>query len=222
VAADFKTEHLETAPPWLRDPVSDTTHRVQGDAKDKLVARLRAGVRARYPLIAPEDALERIGNERGIERGPDEDRETYAARLASAWDAWEFAGTPLGVLRALHYASFPSASILTQRGRYFALDGSLNLTWTDTYVRTFPAPNFWNSFVVFFTAPLPSQWSGGVPADGSPTALLVKRLVKKWKAAHALFVGVVIVTSGHVWGQPGLKWGTPGVKWGGTHVTWAP
>jgi hypothetical protein len=221
VAADFKTEHLETAPPWLRDPVSDTTHRVQGDAKDKLVARLRAGVRARYPLIAPEDALERIGNERGIERGPDEDRETYAARLASAWDAWEFAGTPLGVLRALHYASFPSASILTQRGRYFALDGtgtSRGRTPTSA-----PSRRRTSGTASSSSSPLPSPpWSGGVPADGSPTALLVKRLVKKWKAAHALFVGVVIVTSGHVWAQPGLKWGQPGVKWGGTHVTWTP
>lgn len=221
--ATFKDEHLEQAPPFLRDPAADTLHKAQGDAKDSLVDRARHAIKARFALIAPEDALPRIAFDRQLAAGPGESAASWAARLVGAWAAWPLAGTASGVLNALWDAGYPTAQLVTQRGHRFALDGSRQRVRTIGPAVTFDPPNFWNTFLVYFEPPLPAAWvSGGVPADGSPESERMKRLVKKWKASYARFDRVVIRVSGHVWGELGLVWGAAGAVWGGVTVEWIP
>lgn len=47
------------------------------------------------------------------------------------------------------------------------------------------------------------------------TLNVIRRVVKTWKPAKALFKGIWVVVEGAVWGWPlGVKWGDPGLKWG--------
>ena len=217
--ADFKTEHLETAPPWLRDPISDVLHKAQGDAKDKIIDLVRHGVLARMPLQGPDDALGPIGAERQLPAGPGEPTATYAQRLVNAWDIWQYAGTALGVLRALAYEGFPGATITTKFNSY-TLDADFNLVQTPLpSPYTFNTPNFWNTFVVTYSAPFPAAIGNPPPADGSPVSLLMKSIVQKWKAAHARFERIILI-DGPVWGGAGLHWGDSGLTWGEGTVTY--
>jgi hypothetical protein len=221
--ADFKTEHLETAPPWLRDAVSDTLHRAQGDGKDSLVQRLRGGLKARFPLVGPEDALPVIGAERQVERGPAEPASAYAARLVIAWDTWEFGGTPWGILNALWEMGHRTPVLITQAGSVHALNADRELVTTNIPggYHAF-TPDFFNAFELYFPLPLPDAWSGGVPLSASSEANGVRRIVNRWKPAHARFGRVRIQLTGHIWGQPGLEWDEEGETWGGTQKVWGP
>lgn len=199
-----------------------------GQAFDDLyVAAAKWAVKARFPLdTTPADALNAIGADRLLPRGPSESDDAYRARLRGAWDAWQYAGTPLGLLRALHYAGFNPA-IAVAKGRWYTLDGSLNLVDTrrpdgSGFTLDGSGGAFWSKFNVVFKQPLPASWvSGGVPSVGSDDAKLIMGLIKLWSPAWSTCSRVVIVTAGAIWGDPTLRWGDSGLTWGGSTVVWS-
>jgi hypothetical protein len=65
-----------------------------------------------------------IASERRIDQGPSETTEDLAARLTRAVQLWRLAGTPLGLLVALHFADFPGGVIVQQNGLGAQLTGS--------------------------------------------------------------------------------------------------
>lgn len=222
-AKTYREFELDCAPPWLLDENGEDWLTASGDAKDALVERAKAGVKARFPLLAPPDALTAIGNERGLPRGPTDTDSSYAQRLVGAWDTWKWAGTPTGVLNALWDAGYTNVVLVTPR-RTHTLNGSRQLvTTTLATLRVFPpGAGFWNTFLVWFPSPFIAAWSGGAPASSSAEADSVRRLVNRWKPAHAIVVGYVATITGHFWGEPGVKWGDTGLKWGPANVRWTP
>jgi hypothetical protein len=164
MATNYRAYQLQNLPTWLRDPAGvDGYHQALGDGKDAQVERLKLSVVARMPLRAPTDALELLGDERGIPRGQGEADPAYSLRLWGAWNTWPYAGTALGVLNTLRYAGLTAA--LVQQNRYgFALDagGALVVsalsggTWT-----TDAQAAWWNRFSVILLAPLPAAWIAG-------------------------------------------------------------
>lgn len=78
------------------------------------------------PLYASAQAVALIASERQIDAGPSESVSDLATRLTQAVAQWQRAGTPLGMLLALHYAEFDYATIVTQNGLYFQLTLPLN------------------------------------------------------------------------------------------------
>lgn len=220
----YREYAVDLAPPWLLQPQGQAYLRALGDTRDDITQRLKEGVKARFIDTAAPDALSAIGADRELERGPSDSDTTYAARLKGAWDVWQWAGTPTGVLNALWDAGYPNVVLVTPR-RTHTLDGSRQLVAaTLATPRVFPpGAGFWNTFLVWFPTPFVSSWViSGVPASGSAEADGVRRLVNRWKPAHAIVVGYIATVSGHFWGQPGIKWGDSGLKWGGTNVRWTP
>lgn len=219
----YRQYALDAAPPWLLGPDGAAFLRAIGDVRDGLVQQLKAAIKTRFPREAAADALTAIGGERELPRGPTDTDATYAQRLVGAWEAWSWAGTPTGVLNALWDAGYTNVVLVTQR-RTHTLNGSRQLVSTTlSPARGFPpGPTFWNTFLVWFPTPFIAAWSGGVPASGSAEADGVRRLVNRWKPAHANVVGYIATVTGHFWGQPGLNWGDATINWGGSVVTWTP
>lgn len=211
------------APRWLRTGVGSNWFRAQGDAKDKLELWVKDAVKARFPSLAPPDALAVIGGDRQLDQGVTESEADYRVRLRKAWSVWPWAGTPTGLLRAFLYAGYPNVALLTAQGDTHTLDGSGDVVTTHTPGGFSFSPPFWNVFRVLFFAPLPASWSPSLPANNSDEVNGLRRIVRLWKAAHAKQVDFVVV-EGAVWGFPTTQaWGDSGLDWGSTGTTtWTP
>jgi hypothetical protein len=118
----YQDFHDRLSPTALQGPVGTAFESAYGAMKDALVARLAASVKAKFPGIAPADALAAIGAERLMDRGPGETDAAYAIRLQNAWNTWPLAGTPRGLLRALYDAGYPNTAIVQQLGTTYQLD----------------------------------------------------------------------------------------------------
>jgi hypothetical protein len=154
-AIAWQNYQANKAPRWLRQGFGEPWLRGIGDAKDEVEVALKDAVKARFPSVCPVDALSRLGGERGIERGPRDTTDAYRARVKGAWDAWEWAGTPTGVLRALYWAGY-NATLLTGVGHIHALDGALNEVRTGSSTSPMVTPSgMWNGFRVLLDQ---SQW----------------------------------------------------------------
>jgi hypothetical protein len=73
------------------------------------------------PEFASPESVGLIGSERQLEQGPNELLADYAYRLMFATQLWRFAGTPLGILIALHFAGFDGAVLVQQNGVAYQL-----------------------------------------------------------------------------------------------------
>jgi hypothetical protein len=74
-----------------------------------------------FPEFASATSIGLIGSERQIDQGLGEALAAYASRLTFATQLWKFAGTPIGMLVALHYAGFDNAVIVQQNGIAYQL-----------------------------------------------------------------------------------------------------
>lgn len=117
------------SPTALQGPVGTAFESAFGAMKDAQLARLVASVKAKFPGLAPADALAAIGVERGMPRGGSESDAAYAARLLDAWNTWPFAGTAFGLLRAFYGTGYQNVVLAQVRGgKQFTLDnGGTNL-----------------------------------------------------------------------------------------------
>jgi hypothetical protein len=102
--------------PWLERLVGRAVLGELGGVIDDAIDRAKQAVKARFPLVTPSDGLEPIGSERMLDRGPTESDLSFATRCHRAWELWARAGTPLGLLLALHYGGFPGGVIVQQNG----------------------------------------------------------------------------------------------------------
>lgn len=218
---------------WRRSLVPTTHQRptgqafqgALGDVEDSFIDRAKQAVKARFPLLAPTAALDAIGVERQIPRGPGEQDAAYAARLVDSWNSWVWGGTPFGMLRAFWATGYTNVVLAQVRGgKQYTLDAGGNLligsngSWTPA-ASNFVAP-FWSVFDLIFTLPLRAEWqSGGVPSATSSEADFVRSLIRTWKPGFSRVGRILVQTSGALWGVPSTRtWGTG--TWGGTYVQW--
>lgn len=89
-------------------------------------------VKARFPELAPEDALSHIGRDRGIIRGPQEPATSYRARLLLWIETWRNAGVGRAMLDQIAAFLTPNAvrlRIWSQVGMVYTreADGSFGI-----------------------------------------------------------------------------------------------
>ncbi len=244
---NYRTAQKSTKISWLRDVTSQAWLGEFGGIKDALVARLRAAVTARFPELAPPDALAAIGDERGILRSQADTDAKYGTRLREAWQTWQFAGSAYSVLSALNAVSSAFFYTIVQQN---GLAHTLNDDGTDVVVvgngGTMPewtfdsnldslGNKFWNRFgVILVPKPTTIIPSPAAPPTNvsTPNIALVngfRRAIRQFKRSEAICVWIELVKTnlnGWVWGFPpgpaGVKWGD-GHKWGaGTVYRWSP
>jgi hypothetical protein len=93
--------------------VSGKLLNVFGMSIDGLIEKADQGVKARIPTLCDASALQYIGNDRVIPRGPNEPEASYRIRLQRAYDTWAMAGNSRTVLGQV----LPVAAPLTPRIR---------------------------------------------------------------------------------------------------------
>lgn len=176
---------------------------------------------------APSDALARIGEERGLRRGIVEAEADFRRRLVAAWEIWQWAGTPYGILRALQLAGYPSAMIQCQTGKQYQLgaggtpdDLLITDMATPVHLGGLPA-ELWSDIAVMIVEPWPERWAGVAPADGSDEQKTVSSLLVQWKAGHNRVVKLQ-AQKGPVYGGAGLTFGGGAVYGSGTVTPWTP
>jgi hypothetical protein len=223
MADTYREDQVEASPSWLQGPLGAAWAGAVGSAKDEIASRAKQAVKASLPLICPADALAVIGEEVGLPRGIVEPEASYRSRLAAAYEAWVWAGTPYGLLRAFQLAGYPSVLVQCQSGKQFTLGAGGALA--DLAISSMAAPvhlggspsELWSDLAVLITKPWPTWWSGA-PADGTNDQKAAAALIVKWKNAYNRCVKLTVV-DGPTWGI--MTWGA--FTWGGgTNTVWTP
>jgi hypothetical protein len=201
------------APPWLQGTVGRALLGAIGAHWDGIAARAKEGVKARFPLDCPEDALASIGEERSIVRGATETADAYRARLADAWTAWTWGGTAYGILKALEAVGFPmgttGCTVVQQNGRWSQLDANGALVTGDLMncvnrqdltgaVNSRPGwtfehrDNFYSTFGIII----------GEDYSTDMNHALLNLLVEQWRPAKAIYCGCWMLMAGNCLGWP--------------------
>lgn len=214
MARTFRAYLLDISPPWLLTKSGAAFMAALGEVKDSILFRLREAARIRFLRFASDDALLKAGEERGIPRSAGEDSDTYRARLIGAWDAWKYAGTALGMLRALYDSGYPNVVLVIFNGKRYSLDAEKKLVVEDLpsgswKFRTLE-DTYWSLFDVLFIEPLPADWvANGVPASSSEEADFIRSIIRSWKPAHMACDEILVASSPETWGYfpEGGTWG---------------
>ena len=233
-------------PSWILGPQGKALARTTGAAYDAQRDRILQAVLARFPtagqldttpgsatfgqlLVAPTDALDEIGNDRQLPRGPGEADATYAARLQAAWDIWPFAGSHYGVLRAVKGAGYVGAITVQDNGRWARLTGSAG-TIADLTIGSLMAcktrsghpgwtfdgrTTFYSRFGLVFEATAANLESVSGQA-------ILNSLVNEWRPAGTAFVGTWVILVSHILGWPTGRALGGGETLGGGSVRFIP
>lgn len=200
---------------YLQGEVGKRWGEANGVIKDAVVASLLDAIRCRFLETCPQDALAAFGMERNLEQGPFEDLNQYRARLRAAWDLWEYAGTALGITRALNLLGYPNVQVVENADWYAAPSPGYA-----------PGEEWWRFWVII------DQPHGFIPVwkigDGtkvgqkkvgslSNARLLrdVCKTIHKWAPPHAQLQNIIIHVSGQTWGS--FNWGD-GTVYGGVSL----
>jgi len=236
-ATTFAAE-LGTAAPWLQREWGQKFRYAYRLVLDAMAENVRLGVRARCPGAGPPDALAYVGRDRVIVRGPLESDDSYATRLAGAFDAWQRAGAYEGTMRQVSAFFLPVTVPVLEvntRARWATL-----ASYGAALAYAFGDPAAWNwdgdaglparAWVVL--QPPPGTWDRGAWGDGvwgperawgfattppgEPTS--VSAIVAAWKAAQTL--ARVIVSYAPGWPSPVAPPGPtyPDGTWGDDYV----
>lgn len=195
-----------------------------GAELDEILDEMKQARKAMFPGYAAtgnaSGSLEKIAEERQLERGLDETDLYLGARLLDAWSTWKAAGSHRALLSQLKIAGFDYANlyIIQRSGLRSRISGGGVVTFTQGPIWTFDGepPQAFAQFGLLFTVAQPAlTWSSG--GGFSAMAAKLNRIAWKWRPAEADFKGTWITGSGAQWGWPTTRtWGSD--NWGGTSV----
>jgi hypothetical protein len=209
----FVEAFLNIVPPWLRRTRGAKVMLGLGDVTAELFHRTSDSIAARFPYAVPgaEDSLPYIGRDRVITRGPLEDDATYAARLATWWDAHKRRGGPYALLEQLYLflvnVEPRQWDLVYRNGVRFILDGT--------------APSIDDPNLITrdkLTVSLGPRWARVVLFalyNAYPVITIEQRdaytqIPRDWNAGHVEPIPTVAVWGGGVWDYPeGVLWDEP-------------
>lgn len=177
----------ELAPPWLQKERGRALLNGWGQALDEYASLTATGLLARWAALAPEDALNLLGAERGLTRYPGESIEAWRTRVLGAWEFWQWSGTEYGLSVALSQLGYASAIVPV---------------WVYDTAR-------WSEFDVFIY-PATRSYDGSLDERNRILAI-----INQIKPAHTRLSQLTYVSFGPLtWDPPGLTWDPPGQVWG--------
>jgi len=195
---------------------------------DALADAASLAVRARFPDCAPDDALPYLAQDRQIDRGPNEPRDSYDQRLIQWLDLWRHAGSQPAILQALSSYFLPSTTTVetvndTTTDDLTAWDVSVAGAQPPTHYLDSPGNWDWDgqrvpgrSWVIVYNGPwAQTQTWGDGSVWGDDNVLMtseeggaLRGLVAKWKAAGNS-VPWIIIAFDPSWFVPTLPPGSP-------------
>lgn len=187
---------LELSPTALRgDRARSLFGGVYALLTDLLAESTRQAVNASkfFSDTFPEDALPRLGNERMMVRYFNEATENYKTRLHGAWDAWQEAGTPIGVEKQLLQFGVTGEVYENYEWDWDSMPDNWSRFWVVITVHPWTSTQTWGDG---------STWGDG-HAWGSDASVEevegIKRLVNDWKRGDTICVHIIIVLDAGVW-----------------------
>ncbi len=203
----------DLGPTWLQGAKGRAWTGASGATKDLFVDWLTEAVQARFVDSAPADALPLLADDRLLERFPNEPDATFRARIAGAWDVWEFAGTVYGLTLVLKQAGWRAGIVEHWRSippvePWEDTVSNPADVWQDVASDFWPLER-WSRFDVYVSAIAPvfnttpdvwqdnpsdpgDTWSDDATdlwgVDYTPTGLPLNRvrdLIDRFKAAHS-------------------------------------
>lgn len=225
-------------PPWLQRGWAQKFVYALTLPLDAEIEALTLAVQARFPWLAPDDALPYIGRDRGLLRGPDEPRASYVARLLGWIDAWRSAGAGSSLLDQIAAYLTPHAvriRLVTDRGVWYTreADGTFSVThedpalwvwdtspqtrWARFWVVIYPPPGLWTEGPTWGDSAL---WGGAWGSPGytwgstaTPNQVqAIRALVKLWKPGFAKCENIIIAFDDESFGK--LSAGLPAGEYG--------
>jgi Phage tail protein (Tail_P2_I) len=200
----------------LQGPVGEAFLSAFGLMKDAIVEGTIGALRCRWLTVCPDDALAAIGAERLLPGHAGESPAAYRARLLSAWDLWEYAGTKTGLLAALaglgyHARIFENIDWAAPPSPGYAADEEWWRYWIILdRPHAIEAEWFWDDGTTW--GQVGKRWGLTMTADDYAALL---RTVALWAPAHALLVSIIVVLSGAITEADGPTWGDT-ATWGGS------
>jgi hypothetical protein len=222
--ATFRESLKRIAPSWLNGDVGAKLLHSLGIVLDALGTWMDYAVKARFPghAGATPTALSYIGNDRLLERYPNESDSAYATRLRAWLDTWRTAGNARSIIDQVVGYLGGGAGVFVRiahnTGRTWYVWNGTAGTFTQSSVG---APGNWNwdgqssrwwRFFLIITVPdekwtLPATattWGGAGRTWGQqdlcwgnllykPTEVAaIRALVDRWKPAHAVCVAILV------------------------------
>lgn len=151
-----------------------------------------------------EDSLNQVGSDRELFRYRDESFASWSTRVHNAWQYYEQAGSPIQVLRAINEWGAIVFSATWNPANVFLVEG----VWARFTIFMLPGTPPWQPATAYGSGHTYGEQNllyGLSNAKLEDVTTLV-RIVKKWKPKRSRGEGI-IVTSGHVYGEPLLTYG---------------
>lgn len=211
MTVDYKEFEVETAPSWMSRLMGKAWTFVPALFRDAWVDAARMAVKARFPPIAPLDALPLLLRDFALDPPHGETPATTRARLARAWETWQKAGTAAGIVAALNAAGYPNVTIGERSDRWWEFVVILRAPFPFDPALTGYAK--WDSGWTYDLSGY--RWAGVAPPGERERVLAI---INKWKPTHARLAYVLVEVEGPYWGE--FKWGD-GTKWGGVSEYWS-
>lgn len=187
------------APVWLQGGPWPEEIAARAAPLDDLILRTRTLLLARLIDSAPEDALQLIGEERGLRRYPGEPVDTYRRRVRGAWMFWRLAGTLPGLIRTLADAGYQA--VVTEHIHDPDPDRWAEFSVAVSPLHPLPTRNFWDAQTTWGQPG--ATW--GIDPNAVPTQWL-PALIREVKPAHARLRRLTYYPRGRFWGSD-TEWG---------------
>jgi len=184
--SSFRAYRLSTLPASIDGPFARELTGALGDLQDEELDLLEVAIKCRLPKYCPDGALDKLGPVFAIERYPGESHTSYRARLEAAWPTWEAAGTAAAIEAQI--AAYGYQATCYETPTFRAGPGAQqHMFWVVLSVST-----------VFDIGPMAlGGWALGEATLGTNASAdivrAIKRIILKWKAAHAYPVSVIVL-----------------------------
>ena len=180
---------VELAPPWLRGRWGEAWHRAVGAPLDRVADSAIAAVKTRFLRHAPDDALPYAGDDRQIERAPSESSDSYRARLLQAFATWRLAGTNKAIVEALRVVGYAHVRIF--ENKEWNASGDPDAWWL-FWVQIIAPPSFGPPWKLGSGIKLGAKLLGVAPTVSADTLHFIRRVIRKWKAAHTICAAIIL------------------------------
>lgn len=196
---------LETVlPPWLLRTEGIKFVGALAAVIDDHLSRLVGGVKARFPGLYTLDGVEKLGRERRLRRGPNEDAEVFAARLQRWWSDHRTRGGGQALLeQMLAYLTGtldPPYDVVSYLGVRHVMDADGDVTRDTITWGTDGTGNWARVWVFLYTTAV---------SVSDATFESYAAIVRDWLPAHVIGILVVLHPGTRLWGcpQPVPTWG---------------
>lgn len=184
------------APPWLQNTWGLRWNEALGLFVDAIVGSWREAIRVAFPSTTPADALDLLGPTCLLERLPDESDGPYRSRLERRWESWEESGTREGIANRLaeYIGNDPTVTVWDMAAKWSDLN-----TWShDRLWVVVDQPHSYGPLLAAEDLYASEELIAGIDGLSATQYRVWRRLVHKWRPAHARPVEFIVVFDGPI------------------------